>query len=68
MTISIQFRDWCGMFMEHCHNTTHEDKAMLLRWEIGQDAEPFLTPLPTPVPTPRGVSFNALPQVLPTAR
>jgi hypothetical protein len=22
------------MFMEHCHNTVHEDNAMLLRWEI----------------------------------
>jgi len=30
----MQFRDWRGMFMEHCHNTTHEDNAMLLRWEI----------------------------------
>ncbi len=30
----MQFRDWGGMFMQHCHNTTHEDNAMLLRWEI----------------------------------
>ena len=34
----MQFRDWGGMFMEHCHNTTHEDNAMLLRWEIDQAA------------------------------
>ena len=30
----MQFRDWRGMLMEHCLNTTHEDNAMLLRWEI----------------------------------
>ena len=34
VTITMQFRDWGGMFMEHCHNTVHEDNAMLLRWEI----------------------------------
>src|SRR5438552_1191074 len=31
VTITMQFRDFGGMFMEHCHNTTHEDNAMLLR-------------------------------------
>jgi hypothetical protein len=34
VTLTMQFRDWGGMFMEHCHNTVHEDNAMLLRWEI----------------------------------
>ncbi len=58
VTISIQFRDWGGMFMEHCHNTTHEDNAMLLRWEINTDSEPHLSPLPTPCPTPQGVDFH----------
>jgi FtsP/CotA-like multicopper oxidase with cupredoxin domain len=57
ITITMQFRDWGGMFMEHCHNTTHEDNAMLLRWEINDSGEPFLSPLPTPIPTPRGVKF-----------
>ena len=36
--------------MEHCHNTVHEDNAMLLRWEIRPGAEPYLNPLPSPVP------------------
>jgi FtsP/CotA-like multicopper oxidase with cupredoxin domain len=58
VTISIQFRDWGGMFMEHCHNTMHEDNAMLLRWEIGGTGAPVLRPLPTPVPTPQGVKFE----------
>jgi hypothetical protein len=43
VTITMQFRDWGGMFMEHCHNTTHEDNAMLLRWEINGGGEPFLS-------------------------
>src|SRR5262249_51240792 len=25
VTVALQFRDWGGMFMEHCHNTMHED-------------------------------------------
>jgi FtsP/CotA-like multicopper oxidase with cupredoxin domain len=58
ITITIQFRDWGGMFMEHCHNTVHEDNAMLLRWEINGGGEPFLSPLPTPIPTPQGVTFD----------
>jgi FtsP/CotA-like multicopper oxidase with cupredoxin domain len=58
VTITIQFRDWGGMFMEHCHNMTHEDNAMLLRWELDDSGEPFLAPLPTPIPTPQGVTFE----------
>ncbi len=57
--ITMQFRDFGGMFMEHCHNTLHEDNAMLLRWEIDDGGTPFLRPLPTPIPTPQGVRFQA---------
>jgi FtsP/CotA-like multicopper oxidase with cupredoxin domain len=53
VTISLQFREFAGMFMEHCHNTTHEDRAMLLRYEVGQG----LKPMATPVPTPTGVNY-----------
>lgn len=68
VTITMQFRDWGGMFMEHCHNTSHEDNAMLLRWEINGGGEPFLSPLPTPVPTPQGVELRESPsEILPTA-
>jgi manganese oxidase len=67
ITLTMQFRDWGGMFMEHCHNTMHEDNAMLLRWEINGGGEPFLAPLPTPVPTPQGVQFED-PYDLPGAR
>jgi len=65
--ITLQFRDFGGMFMEHCHNTTHEDNAMLLRWEINDSGAPFLQPLPTPIPTPQGVTFMAPTDILPTA-
>jgi len=58
VTLAMQFRDWGGMFMEHCHNTTHEDHAMLLRWEIDDKGDPYLGPLPTPIPTPQGVLFE----------
>jgi manganese oxidase len=65
--ITLQFRDFAGMFMEHCHNTTHEDNAMLLRWEIDDKGAPFVRPLPTPIPTPQGVRFQAPDEILPTA-
>ncbi len=53
VTITMQFREFYGMFVEHCHNTQHEDHAMLLRWELDRG----LVPLPTPNPTPQGVEF-----------
>jgi len=64
VTVSLQFRDWGGMFMEHCHNTTHEDNAMLLRWEIDDNGAPFLQPLPTPIPKPQGVTFEPPTEIL----
>jgi len=67
VTLTMQFRDWGGMFMEHCHNTVHEDNAMLLRWEIDDNGAPFLRPLPTPIPSPQGVTFRAPDDILPTA-
>jgi FtsP/CotA-like multicopper oxidase with cupredoxin domain len=63
ITITLQFRDWGGMFMEHCHNTVHEDNAMLLRWEIDNNGTAALKPLPTPIATPNGVTFRAATQL-----
>jgi FtsP/CotA-like multicopper oxidase with cupredoxin domain len=62
VTVTLQFREFAGMFVEHCHNTVHEDHAMLIRWEL--DKGPV--PLPTPNPTPQGVKFTD-PTILPTA-
>jgi FtsP/CotA-like multicopper oxidase with cupredoxin domain len=66
-TLTLQFRDFAGMFMEHCHNTTHEDFAMLLRWEIDDKGAPYVRPLPTPIPRPQGVQFQSPDDTLPTA-
>ncbi len=66
LRITMQFRDFGGMFMQHCHNTTHEDHAMLMRWEINDSGAPFVRPLPTPIPRPQGVIFKD-PVVLPNA-
>jgi FtsP/CotA-like multicopper oxidase with cupredoxin domain len=67
VTITLQFRDFGGMFMEHCHNTVHEDNAMLLRWDVDKDGSATLNPLPTPIPTPQGVTFLSPDDILPTA-
>ena len=67
VVIKMQFRDWGGMFMEHCHNTMHEDNAMLLRWDINNAGAPFLNPLPTPISKPTGVTFETPDQILPNA-
>jgi FtsP/CotA-like multicopper oxidase with cupredoxin domain len=63
VTIKMQFRDWGGMFMEHCHNTMHEDNAMLLRWDL-DSGTPFLSPLPTPISKPTGVTFQKPDEIL----
>jgi hypothetical protein len=42
--------------MEHCHNTQHEDHAMLLRWDIEHPGQ--LVPLLTPAPGWDGVSYE----------
>ena len=35
VTLFFRFRDFLGRYPMHCHNTIHEDHAMMLRWEIG---------------------------------
>lgn len=32
--IFMRFRDFEGKYMMHCHNLTHEDHAMMIRWDI----------------------------------
>ncbi len=61
--ITMQFRDFGGTFMEHCHNTVHEDNSMLVRWDINGSPQP----LPTPIATPQGVTFIDPDDILPTA-
>ena len=55
VTLAIRFREFAGTFMEHCHNTQHEDHAMLLRWDIEHPGQVQL--MPAPMPTWDGVQY-----------
>src|SRR5215471_15141603 len=39
-----RFRDWTGRYPIHCHNTVHEDHAMMMRWEIQPTGDTNRTP------------------------
>ncbi|SEQ54333.1 multicopper oxidase family protein [Nitrosomonas ureae] len=32
--VFIRFRDFPGKYVMHCHNTIHEDHAMMVRWDV----------------------------------
>jgi FtsP/CotA-like multicopper oxidase with cupredoxin domain len=34
LRVFLRFRDFEGKYMMHCHNLTHEDHAMMIRWDI----------------------------------
>ena len=53
--VAIRFREFAGTYVEHCHNTTHEDKAMLLRWDL--EAPGQTVRIPTPIPGWDGVTY-----------
>lgn len=36
--IKMQFRDYNGRYLIHCHNMGHEDNFMMVRWDIAPDA------------------------------
>jgi hypothetical protein len=54
--IAYRSRDFLGHYVEHCHNTMHEDHAMLLRWDASNTGAVLLD---TPMPTFDGVFFQA---------
>jgi FtsP/CotA-like multicopper oxidase with cupredoxin domain len=62
----IQFGEFGGSYVNHCHNTVHEDFAMLARIQLltGVAGSPQTMITPTPNPTPDGVVFTT-PEVLP---
>jgi len=47
--IFIQFRDFAGKYVMHCHNVIHEDHVMMLRWDLVDspatisNARPYVT-------------------------
>jgi FtsP/CotA-like multicopper oxidase with cupredoxin domain len=52
---AIKFREFAGTYVEHCHNTQHEDTSMLLRWDIEKPGQ--LLVMPTPLPSWEGVEY-----------
>ncbi len=58
----VQFGEYGGAYVNHCHNTVHEDNAMLMRYDILTDAsnpdpsDLHYAVIPTPNPTPDGVT------------
>ncbi len=61
----IQFGEYGGAYVNHCHNTVHEDFAMLQRFQVlsGNAGSPQAMVTPTPNPTPDGVFFTQ-PEIL----
>jgi FtsP/CotA-like multicopper oxidase with cupredoxin domain len=66
--IQVSFSEFGGAYVMHCHNTIHEDAAMLMRMQILRDdngtGDPFVAISPTPNPTPDGVEYLT-PEILP---
>jgi len=40
ITLTMRHRDWLNEYPLHCHNTVHEDHAMMLLWEVVNHAVP----------------------------
>jgi FtsP/CotA-like multicopper oxidase with cupredoxin domain len=47
MDVALRFEDFVGTYVEHCHNTQHEDFAMLLRFDV-TTREPVYIKAPQP--------------------
>ena len=68
VTIQVQFGEYGGSYVSHCHNTVHEDAAMLMRLQLltGVPGSPQTAITQTPNPSPDGVVFTT-PEILPGA-
>ncbi|WP_088347934.1 MULTISPECIES: multicopper oxidase domain-containing protein [Rhodomicrobium] len=68
VTFQVQFGEFGGAYVSHCHNTVHEDFAMLLRYQLlktdNGTGDPFVGVSQTPNPTPDGVEWLT-PEILP---
>ncbi|NQZ98473.1 MAG: multicopper oxidase domain-containing protein, partial [Myxococcales bacterium] len=63
--LAVRFREFVGTYMEHCHNTAHEDHAMLLRFDT--ESPDQVRVMPAPMPTWDGVGYVSS-YALPTFR
>jgi manganese oxidase len=66
VTFQIQFGEYGGSYVNHCHNTVHEDFAMLMRIQLltGVPGSPQTAVTPTPNPSEDGVTYST-PEILP---
>lgn len=66
VTFQVQFGEFGGAYVNHCHNTVHEDTAMLARLQVlgGAAGSPQLAVTPTPIPSEDGVTYRT-PEILP---
>ena len=68
--IQVQFGEYGGAYVTHCHNTVHEDWAMLMRYDVLTDpnnkknSQTHVSVVPTPKPSPNGVEY-VTPEILP---
>ena len=66
----VKFGEFGGAYVQHCHNTVHEDFAMLHRFDVLTDQNnPAVSAIhrdliPTPDPRPEGVTYRT-PEILP---
>jgi len=54
--MAIRVREFAGTYVEHCHNTQHEDHAMLLRWDSLHPGQTI--PIPSPELGWEGVTYK----------
>ena len=66
VSFQVQFGEYGGSYVNHCHNTVHEDFALLMRIQFltGVAGSPQTMVTPTPNPSPDGVTFTT-PEILP---
>jgi len=66
VSFQVQFGEYGGAYVNHCHNTVHEDFALLMRIQFltGVTGSPQTMVTPTPNPSPDGVTFTT-PEILP---
>lgn len=48
MTVAYRFSEFNGSYVEHCHNTMHEDHAMMVRYDIKNPNQKIVVPTPFP--------------------
>ena len=56
LDVAVRFREFAGSYVEHCHNTQHEDHAMMLRWDLFNPGQTVA--IPAPIPNWDGVKYE----------